>query len=73
MNESSEMLYFPLDHTVCQQTEELLIVLFHFFDWKWGSRKNNCANVNSVFLHQWLLWFRQVLCSFLKEKMKIHF
>lgn len=23
-------LPFPLDHTVCQQTEELLIVLFHF-------------------------------------------
>lgn len=24
-------LPFPLDHTMCQQTEELLIVLFQFF------------------------------------------
>lgn len=23
-------LHFALDHTVCQQTEEFLIVLFHF-------------------------------------------
>lgn len=43
-----------------------------FLDWKWGSRKNNCTKVNFVFLHQWLLCFRQVLGGFLEEKMKIH-
>lgn len=45
-------LPFALDHTVCQQTEEFLIVLFHFLIENGALGKTVVQMLISVFLHQ---------------------